>query len=90
MAILLRGLEALSPDSSAHILLKFFEEFVHNRNQRLNLDISSPNGILIFRNASQVLNSYGNKQRKSQTCLHLNWLIIFSFLSRSTCDWTPN
>jgi exportin-7 len=90
MAILLRGLEALSPAPSAHILLKFFEEFVHNRNQRLNLDISSPNGILIFRNASQVLNSYGNKQRKSQMSLHPNWLILSFFLSRSTCDWTPN
>lgn len=34
--------------------LKFMNEFVHNRAQRLTFDASSPNGILLFREVSKV------------------------------------
>lgn len=40
-------------------LLKFMSEFVHNRTQRLTFDSSSPNGILLFREVSRVLVTYG-------------------------------
>lgn len=40
-------------------LLKFMSEFVHNRTQRLTFDSSSPNGILLFREVSKVLVTYG-------------------------------
>lgn len=40
-------------------LLKFMAEFVHNKTQRLTFDSSSPNGILLFREVSKVLLTYG-------------------------------
>jgi exportin-7 len=36
-------------------ILKFTCEFVSNKNQRLNFEISSPNGILLFRVVSKLL-----------------------------------
>ncbi|CAD1475136.1 unnamed protein product, partial [Heterotrigona itama] len=42
-------------------VLKFFAELVQNRSQRLQFDASSPNGILLFREASKVICSYGNR-----------------------------
>ncbi|XP_046909071.2 ran-binding protein 16 [Dermatophagoides farinae] len=42
-------------------VLKLYAEFVHNRSQRLQFDISSPNGILLFRDASKLLVNYGTK-----------------------------
>ncbi|KAJ8654541.1 hypothetical protein O0I10_009847 [Lichtheimia ornata] len=59
MPILLRAIEAWSPDPIVNTVLKFFADFVFNRSQRLNFDISSPNGILIFRDASRVVCTYG-------------------------------
>ncbi|XP_046431531.1 exportin-7 isoform X1 [Neodiprion fabricii] len=41
-------------------VLKLFAELVQNRTQRLQFDVSSPNGILLFREASKVICSYGN------------------------------
>lgn len=41
-------------------LLKFMNEFVHNKTQRLVFDSSSVNGILLFREVSKLLKSYGN------------------------------
>lgn len=40
-------------------ILKLFAELVQNRSQRLQFDISSPNGILLFREASKVICTYG-------------------------------
>ena len=40
-------------------VLKLFAELVQNRSQRLQFDVSSPNGILLFREASKVICSYG-------------------------------
>lgn len=42
-----------------NVVLKFFSEFVHNKAQRIVFDSSSPNGILLFREASQILVKYG-------------------------------
>lgn len=42
-------------------LLKFVAEFVYNKSSRVSFDSSSPNGILLFRVASEVLCSYGTK-----------------------------
>lgn len=41
-------------------VLKLFSELVQNRSQRLQFDASSPNGILLFREASKIICSYGN------------------------------
>ncbi|KAJ2662310.1 hypothetical protein IWW48_001885 [Coemansia sp. RSA 1200] len=40
--------------------LKLMAEFVYNRTQRLNFDVSSANGILIFREASKAMWEYGS------------------------------
>jgi exportin-7 len=40
-------------------LLKFMSEFVFNKSQRLTFDSSSANGILLFREVSKVLVTYG-------------------------------
>lgn len=42
-------------------LLKFMAEFVLNKTQRLTFDISSPNGILLFREVSKLLVAYGTR-----------------------------
>jgi exportin-7 len=42
-------------------LLKFVAEFVLNKSSRVAFDSSSPNGILLFRLASEVVCSYGKK-----------------------------
>ncbi|RUS20332.1 Exportin-7-B [Endogone sp. FLAS-F59071] len=59
MPVLIHGLEAWGNDRLAITLLKFFAELVHNKGQRLNFEISSPNGILLFRETSKVLTTYG-------------------------------
>jgi len=42
-------------------LLKFISEFVYNKAQRIIFDQSSPNGILLFREASTILVTYGTR-----------------------------
>eukprot|EP00965_Chrysotila_dentata_P203476 6181744-Pleurochrysis_carterae.AAC.2 len=47
-------------------LLKLYAELVYNKAQRLTFDSSSPNGILLFRDASSIVVSYGNAILKHQ------------------------
>ena len=42
-------------------LLKLFAEIVYNKAQRLSFECSSPNGILLFREASKIMTSYGSR-----------------------------
>ncbi|CAB3366026.1 Hypothetical predicted protein [Cloeon dipterum] len=42
-------------------VLKLFAELVQNRSQRLQFDVSSPNGILLFREASKIICTYGER-----------------------------
>ncbi|ODN00853.1 Exportin-7 [Orchesella cincta] len=42
-------------------VLKLFAELVQNRSQRLQFDVCSPNGILLFREASKMICAYGNR-----------------------------
>lgn len=42
-------------------LLKLMAELVQNRSQRLTFEISSPNGILLFREASRLVCTYGSR-----------------------------
>ena len=44
-------------------LLKLYGELVYNKAQRLVFDSSSPNGILLFRDASAILVGYGTRIR---------------------------
>eukprot|EP01137_Pigoraptor_chileana_P013456 Opistho-2@66993 len=42
-------------------VLRLVEELVQNRNNRLNFDVSSPNAFLLFREASKVIVTYGQR-----------------------------
>lgn len=42
-------------------VLKFMQEFVYNKGQRIVFDQSSANGILLFREASSLICSYGSR-----------------------------
>merc|ERR1712088_1085786 len=42
-------------------ILHRFAELVQNRSQRLQFDVSSPNGILLFREASKIICTYGSR-----------------------------
>lgn len=62
--ILIRAVEIWAHDPQVTTpVLKLFAELVQNRSQRLQFDISSPNGILLFREASKVICAYGKRVR---------------------------
>ncbi|GFR81724.1 exportin-7 [Elysia marginata] len=42
-------------------ILKLFTELAQNRSQRLQFDVSSPNGILLFRELSKMICCYGSR-----------------------------
>jgi exportin-7 len=52
--------EAGAPDVTTP-LLKLYAEFVNNKSQRIIFDSSSPSGILLFRETSKILVTYGNR-----------------------------
>ncbi|XP_019414777.1 PREDICTED: exportin-7 isoform X2 [Lupinus angustifolius] len=62
MPLLLKGISHWtdSPEVTTP-LLKFMAEFVLNKAQRLTFDSSSPNGILIFREISKLIVTYGSR-----------------------------
>lgn len=62
MPLVLRTMDvwADSPEVTTP-LLKFFAEFVLNKTQRLTFDSSSVNGILLFREVSKLLVTYGQR-----------------------------
>ncbi|KAG0183544.1 hypothetical protein DFQ29_002599 [Apophysomyces sp. BC1021] len=66
MAILLRAIEAWSPDPIVNTLLQFFAELVNNKSQRLHFNVSSPNGILLFRDATQLICTFGQQILEKQ------------------------
>jgi exportin-7 len=60
--ILIRAVEIWAHEPSVTTpVLKFFGELVQNRSQRLVFDVSSPNGYLLFRETSKLVNCYGNR-----------------------------
>ncbi|KAJ3059217.1 Exportin 7, partial [Podochytrium sp. JEL0797] len=90
MPILLRALEANYDHPVANTILKFYAEFVLNRAQRLVFDISSPNGILIFRETSKVLQAYGKmaivnhvEDSRKWTDKYKGYTVCFTILKNS-------
>ena len=60
--VLVRGVEIWSHDPQVTTpVLKLFAELVQNKSQRLQFDVSSPNGVLLFREASKVICTYGSR-----------------------------
>lgn len=62
LPILSRAMELCYDDPLASVpILKFMNEFVQNKNNRLNFGVSSPHGILLFRETSKLLSEYGSR-----------------------------
>ncbi|XP_064599682.1 exportin-7-like [Liolophura sinensis] len=60
--ILQRAIELWYHDPSVTTpVLKLMAELAQNRSQRLQFDVSSPNGILLFREISKVICGYGSR-----------------------------
>ncbi|KAL4719193.1 hypothetical protein ACJJTC_002364 [Scirpophaga incertulas] len=60
MKVLIRGLEIwYGVPALTTPVLKLTAELAQNRNQRLQFDVSSPNGILLFRELSNIICAYG-------------------------------
>uniref|UniRef100_A0A2M4A7B9 Putative nuclear transport receptor ranbp16 importin beta superfamily n=1 Tax=Anopheles triannulatus TaxID=58253 RepID=A0A2M4A7B9_9DIPT len=58
--ILIRAVQFWAHDPTITTpVLKLFTELVYNRSQRLQFDVSSPNGILLFRETSKLICCYG-------------------------------
>lgn len=77
--ILLRAIELWYHDPQVTTpVLKLFAELVQNRSQRLQFDVSSPNGILLFREASKIICSYGKSNIKLSLLPNLFFLTQFS------------
>lgn len=64
-------------------ILKLMCELVQNRSQRLVFDISSPNGILLFREASKMICAYGT--RISQIQINKDQLYALKLKGISIC-----
>jgi exportin-7 len=89
-SVLLRAVEAWSPDPIVNTALSFYAEFVHNKSQRLGFEISSANGILMFRDASQIVCSYGHQilkreQEQQQSVLDDSQKYDFKYKGIATC-----
>jgi hypothetical protein len=78
--VILRALEAWADDRLAIAVLKFYLEFVNNKAQRLNFEVSSPNGILIFREARY------EKSRHEKSRHILYFIFNTQFLISSLCS----
>lgn len=75
--ILIRAVELWAHDPSVTTpVLKFFSELVQNRSQRLQFDVSSPDGILLFRETSKLICCYGKLIYKTML-VELNWIWYF-------------
>eukprot|EP00040_Diaphanoeca_grandis_P028479 m.165065 g.165065 ORF g.165065 m.165065 type:complete len:1101 (-) comp31368_c0_seq1:40-3342(-) len=60
--VMIHGVRIWFDDDTVAIpILKCMTEFVHNKNSRLQMHTSSPNGILLFRETSKILVAYGER-----------------------------
>ncbi|XP_069173531.1 exportin-7-like [Procambarus clarkii] len=60
--ILVKGVEIWSHDPQVTTpILKLYEELVQNKSQRLQFGVSSTSGILLFRETSKVICTYGSR-----------------------------
>ncbi|OWK07319.1 XPO7 [Cervus elaphus hippelaphus] len=86
MPILQRAIELWYHDPACTTpVLKLMADLVHNRSQRLQFDVSSPNGILLFRETSKMITMY-DTMVCTGCCSCLDHIVTYLFkqLSRST------
>jgi len=58
--VILRAIESNYDHPVAITILRFIAELANNRSSRLNFEITSANGILLFREISKIICTYGN------------------------------
>lgn len=80
MQVMLKGLQSWGADLLSTSLLKFYSEFVNNRSQRLTFERSSADGILLFRETSKVLITYGNVSGERYACIAVSPSMLNCFL----------
>ncbi|XP_052757223.1 exportin-7-B isoform X2 [Galleria mellonella] len=93
MKVLLRGIEVWFAEPALTTpVLKLTAELAQNRNQRLHFDISSPNGILLFRELSNIICAYGSRiltidvGKKQMYAMKLKGIsLCFSILKAALC-----
>eukprot|EP01065_Artemidia_motanka_P013147 TRINITY_DN1724_c1_g1_i1.p1 TRINITY_DN1724_c1_g1~~TRINITY_DN1724_c1_g1_i1.p1 ORF type:complete len:1118 (+),score=401.74 TRINITY_DN1724_c1_g1_i1:118-3471(+) len=62
LPLMLRFCQVFAADNDVTVpLLRFYGDFVNNKSQRISFESSSPNGILLFREASAMLKTYGQQ-----------------------------
>ncbi|KAL4714799.1 hypothetical protein ACJJTC_002658 [Scirpophaga incertulas] len=93
MKVLIRGLEIwYGVPALTTPVLKLTAELAQNRNQRLQFDVSSPNGILLFRELSNIICAYGSRiltvdvSKKQMYAMKLKGIsLCFSILKAALC-----
>ncbi|CAH1642048.1 unnamed protein product [Spodoptera littoralis] len=93
MKVLLRGIEVWFAEPALTTpVLKLTAELAQNRNQRLHFDVSSPNGILLFRELSNIICAYGSRiltidvNKKQMYAMKLKGIsLCFSILKAALC-----
>lgn len=93
LSVLVSGLQAWYADPAVSApVLKLAAELAQNRNQRLQFDVSSPNGILLFRETSKMICAYGSRilsleaSKKQIYTMKLKGIsICFSMLKAALC-----
>lgn len=80
---MIRAVELWAHDPSVTTpVLKFFAELVQNRSQRLQFDVSSPDGILLFRETSKLICCYGKIVSHGNDVNHLTFSNVISIGNR--------
>uniref|UniRef100_A0A452QP09 Exportin 7 n=1 Tax=Ursus americanus TaxID=9643 RepID=A0A452QP09_URSAM len=83
MPILQRAIELWYHDPACTTpVLKLMAELVHNRSQRLQFDVSSPNGILLFRETSKMITMYGTCFRGDYPKLSQSYYSLLEVLTQ--------
>ncbi|XP_072943133.1 exportin-7-B [Epargyreus clarus] len=93
MKVLLRGIAIWFAEPAVTTpVLKLAGELAQNRNQRLHFDVSSPNGILLFRELSALICAYGSRiltidvAKKQMYAMKLKGIsLCFSILKAALC-----
>ncbi|CAH2100549.1 unnamed protein product [Euphydryas editha] len=93
LKVVLRGVELwFSEPALTTPALKLAAELAQNRNQRLQFDVSSPNGILLFRELSGIICAYGSRiltidvNKKQMYAMKLKGIsLCFTILKAALC-----
>ncbi|KAG4097966.1 exportin-7 [Neocallimastix lanati (nom. inval.)] len=88
--VILKAVESNYDHPVSITVLRFLSELANNRSSRLNFEITSANGILLFREISKILCTYGNllltrvtTEDRKYTDIYKGITICFNILENS-------